>query len=77
MENNEILKKKISEILKKDSDKFPFIAQLWEMEIYEKNLNHEKIEKDLNYGHFNTKSYKSTYFYKPISKIIDFSKLNE
>ncbi|VXB10438.1 conserved hypothetical protein [Flavobacterium sp. 9AF] len=76
MKNNEVLKDQIIKVLAKDAEKLPFIAQLWEIEIYD-SLNKSNDENYINFGHYETNSYNSTVFYKPISKIIDFSKLDE
>ncbi|UOX34309.1 hypothetical protein LXD69_02045 [Flavobacterium sediminilitoris] len=74
MNDKEKLKEEIRVSLKNDANKFPFIAQFWEIEIYGKN----NIETNpINFGHYKTKTHTSTYFYKAISKIIDFSKLDE
>lgn len=59
---------------KENPESYPFIAQFWNVEAMEKE---NKTYKGINYGHFNTSAIQPLPIYKPISKIIDFSTLDE
>ncbi|WP_300486457.1 hypothetical protein [Flavobacterium sp.] len=56
--------------LKNHPEKYPFIAKYWDIELISKKQNHS-----IEFGHFGTKATNAVPFYKPLSKIIDLSKL--
>ena len=62
-------------LIKKRPEAFPLLAKFWEVSEAENNIN--KHEPFVYFGHFNTKDVHSYPFYKPFSKIIDFSKLDD
>lgn len=55
-----------------NSHKYPFISKFWDIDLIE-IANNSQDNMFVQFGHFETKYYKSIPFYKPISKIIDLS----
>ena len=73
MNNDKQLESAFIDFLKENASGLPYIAQNWEIKKTERpNINISKNE----YGHYKTNSKNSIPFYKPISKIIDISKLS-
>lgn len=56
-------------------EQYPFTAQFWDINIQDNIL--KKDNYFVSFGHIGTKSFNSTPFYKPFSRIIDFSKLDD
>ena len=51
---------------------YPFISIFWEIDLINE-LEKNKNQLEINFGHFETNSNVSISFYKPISKIINLS----
>lgn len=69
------LKKRMSLFLEKNAEYFPFIYQNCKIEVRNPPIKEE--EKNVKFGHYETEEKNSYPFYKPISKIINFSALDE
>jgi hypothetical protein len=65
---------KIKEDIKINNQSFPFLSHFWEIGKID-DLNDDNAI--IKFGHIGTKSFNSTPFYKPFSKIIDFSKIDD
>lgn len=61
--------------IEQNPEQYPFVAQFWDISIQDNKLLEEKYL--VTFGHLGTKSSHSYSFYKPLSKIIDFSKIDE
>ncbi|WP_459212006.1 hypothetical protein [Aquimarina rhabdastrellae] len=70
----EKIKKEVLEYIKNNPKEYPFIARFWDVKIEEHKPSKEEIIA-VKFGHFNTHAPYSIPFYKPISKIVDLSKL--
>jgi len=71
MNDVDIAKIALQKLLKEKAEHFPFIAQYWNIEIYEQDQTISPLE----FGCFFSRLNVSIQFYKPFSRIIDFSKL--
>ncbi len=71
--NKNQIKKDVLTHIKEHPKEYPFISRFWDVEIDE--IQTSVTESYIDFGHFNTQSTHSSPFYKPISKIIDLSKL--
>jgi hypothetical protein len=73
MNEKEIIKSELKQLIERNPESFPFIAQYWEIKIKDKTtLEHKWLEL----GKYNSKQSNSNPFYKPISRMIDLSKIN-
>lgn len=68
------LKSDFERHIKENPELYPFISNFWQIDV---NKLDKKNDFPVKFGHFQTESSHSTPFYKPFSKIIDFSKINE
>lgn len=70
-------KKKLKDFFERDLEEsanlYPFISKFWEINVLDKKKN---IDNTINFGHYGTKNTNSYPFFKPFSKIVDFSKLD-
>jgi hypothetical protein len=73
MEEKDKIIQDLKNHIKQNPEQYPFIAQFWDINIQDNISNNNFI----TFGHFGTKSYHSYPFYKPFSKIIDFSKIDD
>lgn len=74
MKDSEKLKQDLINDIKENPEKYPFIAQFWEINIINKTTVKQSL---VEFGHYQTSDFNSYPFYKPFSKIIDFSKIDE
>ncbi|MEO4005045.1 hypothetical protein [Flavobacterium sp. CAU 1735] len=67
----ETIKKVVKMDIIENPTAYPFIAKYWDVEVFKNDgdLKH----KEVDFGHYETKSSVLIPFYKPISKIIDLS----
>ncbi len=65
------IKVELQNLLKERAEHFPFMANFWKIEAYEQG----ETTPPLEFGRFNARLNISISFYKPLSRIIDFSKL--
>ena len=70
----EKLKNHLKNLIDNNLEDLPFYATKWSLEI--KN-NKETFSENVKFGHYETEEFVSYPFYKPFSKIIDFSKIDE
>lgn len=70
-----LIKNKMKKYINDNLETFPFIARFWDIEV----IQSQPIKSiyPISYGHFQTSAVHIASFYKPISKIIDLSHLNE
>jgi len=66
------IRKDLKELLKESPQDFPFLAQYYEFQIDKLKTSELKY---LEFGKYNSISLFSKTFYRPISRIIDFSKI--
>ncbi|MEZ5046156.1 MAG: hypothetical protein R2831_04110 [Chitinophagaceae bacterium] len=74
MDEKEKIKQNIQDYIKEHPEEFPFIAQFWDIHV--EDINKPKPNY-LEFGKYNSKLTRSYPFYKPYSKLIDLSKIEE
>ena len=69
------LEGKIKKNIENNPALYPFIARYWEIELIKSD--DASVSTTTSYGHFGTQNIYQLFFYKPISKIIDFTVFHE
>lgn len=68
------LQEKIKKNIETNPTLYPFIARYWDIELIKSETT---IPTITHYGHFGTQNIYQLYFYKPISKTINFTDFYE
>jgi hypothetical protein len=74
LKNKEKIKKELKNLIKNNPESFPLIAQFWEIEIEDVN-NEQPLFMEL--GKYNANILNSIPFYKPFSKLINLTIIEE
>lgn len=71
------IEKQIRNEIKENLKDYPFISKFWKISVTEQK--NEKLEalEDVKFGHYGTNEFCSYPFYKGLSKIINFSEIQE